>query len=149
MRSHRENMHREENVSVVDCFKLQCRGCSSGSFTLEQEPQLMRHIKTCPGWQSKEVQRIAVSRTLSNINKHLVEAAREREPMRKKEEMRGPSSRGDSRREERSMSRESSRIGRSRDERPEHYPRRDQEERGSNGRSRRESSNGRSRRESS
>merc|ERR1719331_1777049 len=114
MRSHRENMHREENVSVKDCFKLQCKGCPSGSFTLEQEPQLMRHIKTCPGWQSKEVQRIAVSRTLSNINKHLVEGAREREPMRKKEDMRGPSGRGDLRREERSMSRESSRTGGSR-----------------------------------
>merc|ERR1711974_208415 len=42
MRAHREDMHREQNISVKDCFKLKCTaGCSTGSFTLEQEAQLM------------------------------------------------------------------------------------------------------------
>jgi len=126
MRAHREDKHREENISVKDCFKLQCRGCPSGSFTLEQEPQLKKHIKICPGWQSKEVSRTAVSRTIDNINKHLVAGASERELTRRKEEVRGPSSRGDSRREERSRSRESSLTGRSRDERSEYPPKREE-----------------------
>ena len=82
MRAHREDMHREENISVNDCFKLQCKGCPTASFTMEQETQLKRHIKTCPGWQAKEVSRVAMSRTLNSINKHLVAGASQRETIR-------------------------------------------------------------------
>ena len=109
MRRHREDMHREENISVRDCFKLQCKGCPA-HFTLEQETQLVRHIKTCAGWQSKDQDRAVVSRMKGSINKHLADGARQRE-----EEVRRPSS---LRREERSRSRES------RNERSEHYPKR-------------------------